>query len=208
MKIENWNGYQIRFVEHEGEWWAVAVDVLKPLNYANSRDVLKKLDPENRIKYTIVSNYGNKTGINQEVTLISEYGIYDLIFGSKKPEAKSFKKWVYEIIRKLRQASGLEGFEIFRMLDKEHQREAMDRLHNGLNTPVKVDYIKANGIANKAVSNIYGYPKMVKKNDMPEEWLPKRQIILDDTVELMTANDKFGLGLSVSKTIYGKYKTG
>lgn len=21
MKIENWNGYDIRFVDHNGEWW-------------------------------------------------------------------------------------------------------------------------------------------------------------------------------------------
>lgn len=31
MKVENWNGYDIRFVEHNGEWWAVLADICKPL---------------------------------------------------------------------------------------------------------------------------------------------------------------------------------
>ncbi|VGV71469.1 phage antirepressor protein [Streptococcus pyogenes] len=26
-KAETWNGYTIRFVEHQGEWWAVAKDI-------------------------------------------------------------------------------------------------------------------------------------------------------------------------------------
>ena len=51
MKLENWNGHDIRFIEYRGEWWAVAV--LKPLDYANTRDVLKKLESKNRAKYTL-----------------------------------------------------------------------------------------------------------------------------------------------------------
>ena len=31
IKVENWNGYDIRFVLHEGKWWAVLADVCKPL---------------------------------------------------------------------------------------------------------------------------------------------------------------------------------
>lgn len=29
MKTELWNGYEIRFVEKDEEWWAVAADVTK-----------------------------------------------------------------------------------------------------------------------------------------------------------------------------------
>lgn len=35
--------------------------------------------------------------------------------------------------------------------------------------------------------------------------LAERQPILDDTVSLMGVNDSFGLGLSVSGIVYGKY---
>lgn len=35
IRAENWNGYRIRFVEKEGEWWAAGIDVAKVLEYAN-----------------------------------------------------------------------------------------------------------------------------------------------------------------------------
>jgi len=66
-------------------------------------------------------------------------------------------------------------------------------------------YIKANTIANKAVSTKFGHPKMIKKDQMTTDMLVARQPILDDTVELMEVNDRFDLGLSVSETIYSKY---
>lgn len=31
MKTELWNGYSIRFVEKDSEWWAVAADVCNAL---------------------------------------------------------------------------------------------------------------------------------------------------------------------------------
>lgn len=104
--------------------------------------------------------------------IVNEYGIYETVFESRKKEAKEFKRWIFEMLRQLRQSTGLEGFQIFRMLDKEHQREAMGRLNASLIKPVRVDFIKTNTIANKAVSNIHGYPKMVKKGNDTEHARP------------------------------------
>ena len=199
MKVENWNGHNIRFVWKNGDWWGVAKDVCDALGYENSRKALAD-HVEKEDKNTVTIRYGIQG--NPNMTVISEFGIYDLVFNSHMPEAKSFKRWVYAVIKSLRQASGLEGFEIFRMLDKEHQKEAMRRLQDGLRQPQRVDYIKANTIADKAVSNRYGHPKMVKKSDMSPEMLAEREAILDDTVQLMALNDKYGMGISVSQTIY------
>lgn len=199
MKVENWNGHNIRFVWKDGDWWGVAKDVCDALGYENSRKALAD-HVEKEDKNTVTIRYGIQG--NPNMTVISEFGIYDLVFNSHMPEAKSFKRWVYAVIKSLRQTSGLEGFEIFRMLDKEHQKEAMRRLQDGLRQPRKVDYIKANTIADKAVSSCYGHPKMVKKSDMSPEMLAERETILDDTVQLMALNDKYGMGISVSQTIY------
>ena len=54
--------------------------------------------------------------------IINEFGIYDTVFQSRKKEAVEFRYWVYEAIKSMRFAIGLEGFQVFRMLDKEHQK--------------------------------------------------------------------------------------
>lgn len=46
---------------------------------------------------------------------------------------------------------------------------------------------------------------MLKKGQMTPEMLVDRQPILEDTVALMGVLDRFGLDISVSQTIYGKY---
>lgn len=197
---EMWKGHQIRFIFHKDEWWAVAKDVAKALGYRMASDVTRFIDEDEKDTHIV-----RTPGGNQKMTIISETGIYDAIWNSRKPEAKNFKKWVKQTIKALRQASGLEGFQVFRMLDKEHQKEMMRRLKESLSRPEQVDYIKANTIANKAVSTKYGYPKMVKKNEMTPNMLIERQRILEDTVNLMAIKEKFGLDISISKTIYSKY---
>ncbi|RFE00906.1 BRO-N domain-containing protein [Streptococcus parauberis] len=199
MKIENWNGSNIRFIEHNGEWWAVLTDIAKALNLRTDK-VKSRLENDHLSKVTIIDSMRRK----QEVLIVNEFGIYEAIFSSRKLEAKSFKFWVFETIKQLRQATGLEGFEVFRMLDKEHQKEAMARLINSLGRVSKKELIKANTITNKAVSNKFGYSKMLKKSEMTPDMLVARETILDDTVELMGIKEKFGLNISVSDSIYNK----
>jgi prophage antirepressor-like protein len=144
-------------------------------------------------------------GREQDTNIISEKAIYRLVFKSRKKEAEEFQDWVYTMLKELRKTTGLEGFQIFRMLDKEHQKEAMSKLSNNLKNPVRIDFIKANTIANKAVSNVFGHKKMVKKDAMTPDMLVKRQEILDSTTELMAIKDKFSMDISVSEVVYSKY---
>lgn len=202
MKIEYWNGYQIRFIEIKGEWFAVLKDVCDALGL-RSKKTVERLEDEALKRGVTVEDI---SGRMQEMILIDEFGIYDTIFRSNKPEAKDFKRWVYGMLKDLRESTGLKGFEVFRMLDKEHQKEMMRELQSGLRHPVRVDFIKANTIANKAISNKHGLPKMVKKDEMTPEMLKEREPILEDTVDLMKAKERFELnGLSVSKKIYQMY---
>lgn len=197
MKTENWNGHNIRFVDVNGEWWAVLSDVATAL-MLETKELNRRLDDEVVSKHPIKDSLGR----NQETSIVSEFGIYDAIFSSRKKEAKEFKRWVFKVIKKLRQSTGLEGFEIFRALDKEHQRKMMNQLSQSLAHPVQVNFIKANMVANKAVSTKFGYSKMVKKGEMTPDMLKERENILEDTVSLMALQDKYHLNLSVSQTIY------
>ena len=202
-KLEQWNGHSIRFVEHNGEWWAVLADIAKALEL-KPKYVKERLSDEVVLTDHVLDSLGRK----QEMLIVNEFGIYETIFSSRKPEAKAFKVWVFEIIKQLRQQTGLEGFQAFRMLDKQHQKNAMTLLSNGfqeVNKEAKPkDMMKANTIANKAISNKYGYPKMVKKSEMTEPMLRDREQVLDETVELMLVKERYGLNFSVANTIYNK----
>lgn len=204
LRVENWNGHNVRFVEKEaGQWWAVAMDIATALGYTHTPHMVRKITDYDKD----VQNVDTLGGV-QQVTIISEFGIYEAIWGSRKPEAASFKRWVFDVISELRKASGLEAYQVFRMLDKEHQKAAMQTLRENLVSPSPKDFIKANTIANKAISTRMGYPKMLKKEQMSPDMLSERQPILEDTVMLMAANKRFDMGLSVSKLVYDKYAMG
>ena len=215
IKTENWMDYKIRFVWHREEWYAVARDVATVLNYINTSDMLRYVKDEeekSEIHLTkqekradaFVENFKDFSKVSK-MLLLTESGIYEAVWNSPRPEAKEFKKWVKQMLKQLRQSSGLEGFQIFRMLDKEHQKETMAKLNQSLQNPTRVNFIKANTIANKAISSRHGHPKMLKKNQMTPEMLVEREPILADAVDLMIVKDKFRLDLSVSKEVYKKY---
>ena len=207
MKRESWAGHSIRFVERSGEWWAVAQDVCEALGLKQVTRAMSSL--KNVQQYNVCdltnSKVTSRARDTQAMNIIGEKDIYRLIFKSRKPEAEAFQDWVYETIRELRKASGLEGYETFKLLDKEHQKEAMKKLHDSIaasREPVRVDYIKANTIANKAVCNRHGIPKMVGKAAMSAEMLKERERVLEDVVALMELNERYGAGMSGSAIIY------
>lgn len=72
-----------------GEPWWVANDVCRILDIKNPRDALSKLeDDEKGVAFT------DTLGGQQEMNVISESGMFALIFKSRKPEARRFRKWV------------------------------------------------------------------------------------------------------------------
>ncbi|MGI2288272.1 BRO-N domain-containing protein [Staphylococcus cohnii] len=194
------NDKEIRFIEKEGEYWAVASDVAKILGFRDAFNATKYL-PEH-VKDTLK---GSTLGGKQNMTVINEKGIYRLVMRSNKTEALDFQDWICDVLVELRQATGLKGYEAFRMLDKQKQKEAMAIIQRAHKSDKPINYIKPNTIANKAVSTAFGYKKMLSKDEMTPEMLEVRQVILDDVVKLTEAKQQFNLDIKVSKSIYDKY---
>ena len=68
----------------------VAIDICRALGFQDTINAVKRhVDPEDISKMEITTNGGK-----QEVNCVNESGMYALIFGSKLPSAKRFKKWV------------------------------------------------------------------------------------------------------------------
>lgn len=89
---------QVRTVVKNNEPWFVAADVCKALEIANNRDALSRLDADEK---GVAST--DTLGGKQEMTIINEPGLYSLVLGSRKPEAKEFKRWItHEVIPSIR----------------------------------------------------------------------------------------------------------
>ena len=71
------------------EPWFVAKDVCDALTIGNSRDAIARLDDDEKGVSVVPTPSGE-----QSMNLVNESGLYNLIFQSRKPEAKAFRKWV------------------------------------------------------------------------------------------------------------------
>ena len=92
MNITNFefNGFELRtIVDEKGEVFFVASDVAKSLDYRNASDMTRNLDEDEVRTHKMRTNAGDR-----EMLLITEPGLYMAIMKSRKPEAKSFQKWV------------------------------------------------------------------------------------------------------------------
>ena len=98
MTFENAAFGKIRTITIDGEPWFVAVDVCRALEIGNPTDAMRRLDADER---TLVSIEGASNGL--PVNAVNEPGLYTLILGSRKPEAKAFKRWItHEVIPAIR----------------------------------------------------------------------------------------------------------
>ncbi|WP_026676742.1 phage antirepressor [Fictibacillus gelatini] len=98
QKVFNYGSAQVRTVIKNNEPWFVAKDVTEVLEIKNSRDALSRLDIDEK-DVALTDTPGGK----QEMTIINESGLYSLILGSRKPEAKQFKRWItHEVIPSIR----------------------------------------------------------------------------------------------------------
>lgn len=86
---------QVRTILKDGEPWFVAADICGILDIQNATQALYKLDEDERSMFNI--------GRQGNANIINEYGLYNLILLSRKPEAKEFKRWItHEVIPSIR----------------------------------------------------------------------------------------------------------
>lgn len=91
MKLEVFKnaGFEIRGGLIDGEPYFVAMDIAKALDYSDTNAMTKRLEDDEVGSYT-----DNSSGQGRLISTINESGLYNAILGSRKLEAKQFKKWV------------------------------------------------------------------------------------------------------------------
>lgn len=90
----------VRIILRDNEPWFVAADVCRALEIDKTQT--RRLDDDEKGMYSIQT-----LGGNQEMSIVSESGLYSLVLGSRKPEAKEFKRWItHEVIPSIRKNGG------------------------------------------------------------------------------------------------------
>lgn len=91
----DFEGRAVRVVEDEaGLPWFVALDVCECLGIRNNRDAVARLDEDERSDVAITDTSSNGVVQSRSVQAVTEPGVYKLCFGSRKPEAKRFVRWL------------------------------------------------------------------------------------------------------------------
>lgn len=102
--FENQDFGRLRTVMVDGEPWFVAADVCRALEISNTSQAITRLDDDEK---GVILN--DTPGGKQEMSTVNEPGFYTLVLGSRKPEAKAFKRWVtHEVLPTLRKTGSYE----------------------------------------------------------------------------------------------------
>lgn len=147
IRTENWCGYDIRFVEINGEWWAILKDICDALKL-KTFDVSRRISPDMLERVRVDTSDMGLTGIRYEhlpvkavnnamigkdigrrpgdnktrwMLAVNELGIYEALFASRRLEARKFRMWAGTVMQKLRSRVGLEQYEVMRMTEPEIQ---------------------------------------------------------------------------------------
>ena len=94
---------RVRSVLIDGDPWFVATDVCRALEICNASDALKRLDSDEKMTIDSTEGHSGSRGGAQAMNVVNEPGLYTLVLGSRKPEAKDFKRWItHEVIPSIR----------------------------------------------------------------------------------------------------------
>lgn len=135
----------IRMQMVNGEPWFAAKDVCELLGLDNSRQAVSRLDDDEK---GVINS--DTPGGKQELTFVNESGMYALIFQSRKPQARAFRKWVTgEVLPSLRKYGYYvaPGAQLTDEQREELERVMMGRMRRYLS---RRDYIQ--------VARRTGYP--------------------------------------------------
>ena len=124
MRTENWCGYNIRFVEINGEWYAILKDICDALGLKTAK-VAQRLDPSMLERVAMKVEVPSKHVDSQifHMLAVNEIGIYEALFASRRLEARKFRQWAATVMQKLRKNVGLEQYEVMRMTEPDIQEE-------------------------------------------------------------------------------------
>ena len=89
---------EVRTITEDGQVWFVAKDVCNMLGYRDAYSGTRRLEEDEK-----GTRLMSTPGGDQKMSIVNEFGLYSLVLGSEKQEAKQFKRWItHEVIPSIR----------------------------------------------------------------------------------------------------------
>lgn len=105
VSLYDFKGTTIRVFGTDETPWFVVKDIAEILGIQNHSDIVSGLDEDEKDSIDTIDTIGR----SHKMTVISESAVYQMIFNSRKAEAKQFKKWVCkEVLPSIRQKGKYE----------------------------------------------------------------------------------------------------
>ena len=134
LDLFTYEGQQVRTVVVDGEPWFVLTDLCRVLDLSNPSMVRDRVDPDALSTAEVIDSMGR----TQSAATVNESGLYEVIFLSRKPEARAFKRWItHEVLPQIRKTGGygrpnveqITRADLARMiLAAEAERDAAEQL--------------------------------------------------------------------------------
>lgn len=117
LQVFDFGGRKVRTAGTHDAPLFCAADVCAVLGIGNTKDAVNRLDQDEVELVSIQHASGRKTA-----AFVTESGLFTLIIGSRKPEAKSFRKWVTgEVLPAIRK----HGFYSALQAEQDRQTERL-----------------------------------------------------------------------------------
>lgn len=136
IRHDSWRGNDIRFVNVNGEWYAVLKDVCDALGISNPRMVRYRIPLRYIEKVSVSDLYSTKVTSDvsstdvtsharhsQTMLVVNNRGIYHAFLGSRKLEAQKFVEWMLGVIER---EQGQQGYEDYQTMSFAEDKAAED----------------------------------------------------------------------------------
>ena len=94
LQVFNYNNKRVRTTVINDDVWFVAKDICNILRLSDVTSALRSLDDDEKMTLQNQRSHSGQRGGAQSLNIVSEPGMYKLIFKSRKSEAKEFTRWV------------------------------------------------------------------------------------------------------------------
>ena len=155
LQIFGFNDKTVRVIMRDGEPWWIAKDVCDALGLGNVTKALYGLDDDELTLLKVRAG-----GQDREMNVVSESGLYSLIFRSNKPAAKKFKRWVtHEVLPQIRRTGMYAMNNVIKQLSNE-----VDTLHKKIDEMYPLQVLGAMVLAQKGSMTFQGAAQLLSQH--------------------------------------------